>query len=169
MVIETPPPADRRRAELPLPVRTWVRIMRIYHRIDRRSAEGMRQWGLSTARFDVINHTGLHEGATQQELADALLVTKGNITQLLDALERDGLVRREKCGRMNRVYLTDAGRAVRRRAMAGHVDLVSKAMVALSPDEQQTLANLLRKLERSLETCPAAGQSDTTQPETRLS
>ena len=75
-----PQPTRRRRDELPLPVRTWVRIMRIYHRIDRRSAEGMRQWDLSPARFDVINHTGLNEGATQQELADALLVTKGNVT-----------------------------------------------------------------------------------------
>jgi DNA-binding MarR family transcriptional regulator len=113
----------------------------------------MRAWSLSPARFDVINHAGLNEGATQQELADALLVTKGNVTQLLDSLERDGLIRREKCGRIKRVYLTDTGRAVRERAMTSHVALISAAMDALDPGEQQQLVNLLRKLERGLDSC----------------
>ena len=54
---------------------------------------------------------------------------------------------------MKRVYLTDAGREVRESAMTGHVEIVSKAMDALSPDEQQTLAVLLRKLERGLDRC----------------
>jgi DNA-binding MarR family transcriptional regulator len=155
-----PTPTRRRREELPLPVRAWVRIMRIFNRIDRRSAEAMRAWDLTPARFDVINHAGLNEGATQQELADALLVTKGNVTQLLDALERDGLIRRDKCGRMKRVYLTDRGRAVREQAMTSHVALIAKAMHALSPDEQQTLVNLLRKLERGLDTCQARADSE---------
>jgi DNA-binding MarR family transcriptional regulator len=133
--------------------------MRIYNRIDRRSADSMRAWGLSPARFDVINHAGLNEGATQQELADALLVTKGNVTQLLDTLERDGLIRREKCGRMKRIYLTAAGREVRERAMASHVALISQAMATLSPAEQQTLVNLLRKLERGLDPCRSTAPS----------
>lgn len=148
-------PTRRRREELPLPVRAWVRIMRIYNRIDRRSADGMRAWGLSPARFDIINHAGLNEGATQQELADALLVTKGNVTQLLESLERDGLIRREKCGRMKRVYLTDAGREARERAMTSHLQTLTGAMDGLTPDEQQTLVRLLRKLERGLDTCRA--------------
>ena len=156
----TPTPTRRRREELPLPVRAWVRIMRIYNRIDRRSADGMRAWNLSPARFDIINHAGLNDGATQQELADALLVTKGNVTQLLDSLERDGLIRREKCGRMKRIHLTAASIEVRERAMARHVELVSKAMDALSPEEQQTLVTLLRKLERSLDTCRAIANSE---------
>ncbi len=143
-------PTRRRRQDLPLPVRTWVRMMRIFNRIDRRSAEGFRSWNLSVARFDVINHAGLHDGITQQELADALLVTKGNIAQLLDALERDGLTRRERQGRCNLVYLTEAGRELRDRAMASHIQTISAAMDSLTSEEQQTLASLLRKLERGL-------------------
>jgi DNA-binding MarR family transcriptional regulator len=151
MVSNAPPTARKRRLELPTPVRAWVRVMRIYNRIDRRTAEQMRAFCLSPGRFDIINHAGLHDGATQQELADALLVTKGNVTQLLDSLERDGLIRREKCGRMNRIHLTDAGRELREAAMTRHIALVTEAMSALSEDEQQTLSNLLRKLERSLD------------------
>lgn len=143
--------SNRRRHDLPLPVRTWVRIMRVFHRIDRRSAEGMRDWNLSVARFDILNHAGVHEGATQQELADALLVTKGNICQLLDSLERDGLIRREKHGRSNRIFLTDTGRELRENVMHNHVELVSTAMNALSDEELVTLTNLLRKIERGLD------------------
>lgn len=142
----------QRRHDLPLPVRTWVRMMRVFTRIDRRSADEFRRWKLSVGRFDVINHAGLYNGVTQQELADALLVTKGNIAQLLDSLERDGLIRRERQGRCNLVFLTEAGRELRTNAMDGHISTISRAMKALSSDEQQQLANLLRKLERGLDT-----------------
>lgn len=142
----------RRRQDLPLPVRTWVRLMRVFHRIDRRSAENMRAWNLSVGRFDVINHAGLNEGATQQELADALLVTKGNVAQLLDSLEREGLLRRERCGRMNRIYLTEAGHEIRTKVMDCHADVIADAMRGLTEDEQVQLGTLLRKLERSLNT-----------------
>ncbi|MDQ3614832.1 MAG: MarR family transcriptional regulator [Chloroflexota bacterium] len=145
-------PTTQRRHELPLPVRTWVRLMRVFHRIDRQSSDRLRELSLSVGRFDVVNHAGLHEGATQQELADALLVTKGNICQLLDSLERDGLLRRQKEGRANRVYLTSTGREIRERAMERHISEISRSMSALDDDEQRTLLTLLRKLERGLDT-----------------
>ncbi|MBA2759014.1 MAG: MarR family transcriptional regulator [Chloroflexia bacterium] len=126
--------------------------MRVFHRIDRQSSDRLRELSLSVGRFDVVNHAGLHEGATQQELADALLVTKGNICQLLDSLERDGLLRRQKEGRANRVYLTSTGREIRERAMERHISEISRSMSALDDDEQRTLLTLLRKLERGLDT-----------------
>lgn len=126
--------------------------MRVFHRIDRQSSDRLRELSLSVGRFDVVNHAGLHEGATQQELADALLVTKGNICQLLDSLERDGLLRRQKEGRANRVHLTSTGREIRERAMERHISEISRSMSALDDDEQRTLLTLLRKLERGLDT-----------------
>ncbi len=152
IITPTESTSRRRRQDLSLPVRTWVRLMRVFNRIERRAAENMRVWGLSVGRFDILNHAGVNEGATQQELADALFVTKGNIAQLLDALERDGLLRREKCGRMNRIYLTETGRELREKAMDSHVQLIANAMSALTEEEQHQLGTLLRKLERSLNT-----------------
>ena len=156
IAIPASPTSRRRRQDLPLPVRTWVRLMRVHNRIDRRSSENFRAHALSVGRFDVINHAGLHEGATQQELADALLVTNGNIAQLLDSLERDGLLHREKCGRMNRIYLTEAGRELRARVLETHNALIATAMAALTDDEQRQLGALLRKLEQGLNArnCP---------------
>jgi len=54
--------------------------------------------------------TSAAEGQSQQELADSLLVTKGNVCQLLGRMEADGLIRRDQEGRVNRVFLTDKGR-----------------------------------------------------------
>lgn len=68
-------------------VLAWLRLARVYTAIDRRTAQFLRRFDLTTAQFDVIAQVGAHEGLTQQELAEALLVTKGNVTQLLDRLE----------------------------------------------------------------------------------
>src|SRR6185312_3683449 len=80
-------------------VLAWLRLARVYQKIDRASAEQLRRWGLSVAQFDVLAHIGAREGLSQQQLADSLLVTKGNVTQLLHRLEHDGLVRRCQEGR----------------------------------------------------------------------
>src|SRR5918995_2799249 len=85
----------------------WLRLMRIYQKVDRRSAGRLRGWGLSVAQFDVLAHVGAAEGMTQQELADSLLVTKGNVCQLVDKLEDRGLISRLQQGRANLLFLTD--------------------------------------------------------------
>lgn len=132
-------------------VLAWIRLMRVFHKIERAGAEQLRARGLSLSRFDLINQIGTAEGRSQQELAESLLVTKGNIPQLLDPLEREGLVERRKCGRRNQIFLTDAGRALRRCIVGPHEDLIAQQMSALTPEEQQTLLTLLRKLDHALE------------------
>lgn len=132
-------------------VLAWIRLMRVYHKIDRAATEELRRHGLSLSRFDLINQIGTGEGRSQQELAESLLVTKGNIPQLLDPLEREGLVERRKCGRRNQIFLTDAGRALRQCIVGPHEELIAQQMSALSPEEQQTLLTLLRKLDHALE------------------
>lgn len=126
-------------------------MMRVHQQIDRRTAAVMKAHNLSVGRFDVLNHTGLHEGCTQQELADKLFVTKGNVTQLLDGMEADGLLYRRRKGRTNLIYLTDVGQQLRQAAMADQLANIADAMAALSPDELTTLQTLLRKIDRSLQ------------------
>lgn len=131
-------------------VLAWLRMMRVYHKMDRRSAELMKQWKLSVSRFDVLNHAGRPEGRTQQELADALMVTKGNVCQVLDGMEAEGLLYRRRSGRTNHIYLTDKGRDLRGTLVPAQEAEIAQAFSALSTDEQDTLLHLLRKLDRSL-------------------
>jgi DNA-binding MarR family transcriptional regulator len=127
----------------------WLRLARIYQRIDHASADLMRRWNLSVAQFDVLNMLGQHEGITQQELADRLLVTKGNISQLIVRMERRGLIRRCQEGRAMRLHLTDAGRRLRAEAVPAQEALVARHFAHLSPAETRALHTLLRRADRA--------------------
>ena len=132
---------------------SWMRLARVYHKIDRRSAEGFRAVGLSTAQFDVLAQVGAREGCTQQELADRLLVTKGNVCQLLDKMEQRGWIERRpaKQGRGNQLYLTEEGKRRRRNAVPAQERRISDQFAALTAAERSQLGTLLRKLDRSLD------------------
>lgn len=130
------------------PVITWLRLARVFQRLDRASMELQRQHGLTVAQFDVLAHLGVAEGSTQQELADALLVTKGNVCQLLDRLEARGLVRRTHEGRTNYLSLTDEGKGLYGRAVSDQEALIEREFASLTEGERRDLQRLLRKLER---------------------
>jgi DNA-binding MarR family transcriptional regulator len=111
----------------------------------------MRCFGLSIAQFDVLAQLGAHEGMTQQELADALLVTKGNVCQLLDRMEQAGLIKRRQDGRANRLFLTEKGRTMFGQVVPAQEKLIVELFSALTSGEQVRLLELLRKLDRALE------------------
>src|SRR5215210_1162057 len=96
-------------------VSAWMRLARVFQKIDRRSAEAFRAGGLTTAQFDVLAQVGAREGCTQQELATLLLVTKGNVVQVLDKMEERGLIVRQPVqhGRGNQLFLTEEGKRIR--------------------------------------------------------
>lgn len=131
-------------------VLAWMRLARIFQKIDRASAEHLRAWGLSVAQFDVLAQVGSAEGITQQELADKLLVTKGNICQLLDRLERHGLMRRRQEGRTNRLFLTHTGQRLYQQALPAQEAFIAAQFSTLSPEEQAQFLALLRKLDHAL-------------------
>jgi DNA-binding MarR family transcriptional regulator len=131
-------------------VMAWLRLARVFQKVDHASADHLRCWGLSVAQFDVLAHVGSAEGLSQQELADSLLVTKGNVCQLLGRMEADGLIRRAPEGRANRLYLTEKGRQLAARVLPAHEELVASQFSSLTPDERQQLLSVLRKLDHTL-------------------
>jgi DNA-binding MarR family transcriptional regulator len=131
-------------------VATWLRLARVYDKMQHILVEHLRRWDLSIAQFDVLAQVGAAEGMTQQELADALLVTKGNVCQLLDRMERSGLLVRRQDGRANRIFLTSTGRALFDQVIPAHEAAIEEQLSVLTPAEQRELLVLLRKLDRSL-------------------
>jgi DNA-binding MarR family transcriptional regulator len=133
-----------------LPVLAWLRLARVFQRIEQIGTEHLRQFDLNLAQFDVLARVGAAEGLMQQEVADSLLVTKSNICQLLDRMERAGLVERRPAGRANRLYLTPAGRQLYDRVVPAHERLIAEQFSALSSSEQAQLLELLRRVDRAL-------------------
>lgn len=134
-------------------VLAWLRLARVYSKMQRRLQHHLRRFGLSMPQFDVLAHVGAREGISQQELAGRLLVTKGNICGLLDRMAAAGLVERREDPhdrRVNRLYLTPAGRSLLARVVPAHEALIVRLMGAIEPGEARVLLRLLRTLDRAL-------------------
>lgn len=131
-------------------VLAWLRLCRVIQKIDRTQSTHLRSWGLNVAQFDVLARVGANKGITQQELADRLLVTKGNISQLLDRMERLGLLMRNQEKRCNNLALTEKGQELHDRVVPAHEQLIEQQFTALSPAEVTELQRLLRKLDYAL-------------------
>jgi DNA-binding MarR family transcriptional regulator len=131
---------------------SWLRMMRVYAHVDRRTAELLKEHDLTVAQFDVIAQVGAHEGTTQQGLADALMVTKGNVTQVLGRLEERGLIeRRQIPGRRGKcLFLTADGWALNRRVVPAQEAMVCEAFSCVPVDDRQRLHAILSQLDRVL-------------------
>ena len=133
-------------------VLAWLRLARVFQKIDTRSERFFRSHGLNTAHFDVLAQVGAARGMTQQELADALLVTKGNISQLLSKLEQAGMITRRQEGRTNCLSLTEQGQRLFDQVVPQQEALIADLLAPLSEDEQRELLRLLRKLDQNITT-----------------
>jgi DNA-binding MarR family transcriptional regulator len=151
--MEQSPPLRPERPRHPA-LLAWLRLARVFRKIDTASACNVRQHNLSVAQFDVLVQIGAREGLSQQQLAHSLLVTKGNISQLLKRMEQQGLIRRCHEGRTNALFLTDAGRRLFAEVVPAQEALIIDMFQALSPEEQRHLLELLRQLERTLPESP---------------
>ena len=129
----------------------WLRLLRVGQKVDRDLVAQLRRWDLNLAQFDVLAHVGANSGITQQALANSLLVTKGNVAQLLSRMERRGLVERRPEGRTNRLFLTGEGRRLFEETVPAHEALIAERLSILSEEEQRQLLELLRKLDRALD------------------
>lgn len=132
-------------------VLAWLRLARVFQKIDHASLAHLRDWDLNVAQFDVLTQVAVAQGITQQELAKKLLVTKGNISQLLDRMELHGLILRIQVGRRNLLSLTVKGQRLAAQVVPMQEEMIAQQFSALSPQEVDQLLALLRKLDRALE------------------
>src|SRR5947207_14354127 len=70
----------------------WLHLVRTYNKMHHHSMDQLKCSHMTPARFDVLAQLIVAPGISQQELSDRLLVTKGNITTLLDKMTAQGLV-----------------------------------------------------------------------------
>jgi MarR family transcriptional regulator, 2-MHQ and catechol-resistance regulon repressor len=105
--------------------------------------------GLTAAQFGVLESIYHLGPMCQKTVAKKLLRSGGNITVVVDNLERHGLVRRERQAddrRMVEIHLTPRGRKLIEHVFPRHVEEVVKEFSALDPGEQEELRRLCRKL-----------------------
>ena len=134
------------------PMQVLSRVSRLARHLDlaRRASFACR--GLETWEFDVLSalrRQGPPYQMTPGALIRATLVTSGTMTNRIDRLAEAGLVRRKPDPRDRRgvlVTLTDQGRATADDALSDLLRRERELLASLGPDDQRTLAGLLRTL-----------------------
>lgn len=106
--------------------------------------------GLSIAKFGVLKELGEEtEPLPLGQLAERLACVKSNVTQLVDRLEVDGLVRRvpdSEDRRSTRAEITEEGKRRYETGLKVQLELEQELLNGLSADEQSQLATILGKL-----------------------
>ena len=132
-------------------VAAWLRLTRVYHKVDRASAEHLSAYGLSVGQFDVLAQVGAREGITQKELAEKLLVTKSNVCQILGRMEERGLVSRRQEGRAKRLFLTEEGRRLFDEVVPSQEELIDRLLSSIPSEDHDLLSKTLGRLDRALQ------------------
>ena len=121
-----------------------TRVSKALHKRTPEAVLGMK-WRDSQA----LGYLLKHEGVTQQELGDAMLMDDNTVVLLLNELEAAGFsVRRRDPGDRRRhiVEITPAGRRAIERAEKAQEGIEDELLGDLSPEERATLTNLLSRL-----------------------
>ena len=132
-----------------LALSTYVKLMRAVESITARIHKHLASAGLTLSQFAVLEAL-YHLGPLfQREIGQKLLRSSGNITMVVDNLEKRGYVRRERKKEDRRfmmVRLTDGGFELISKVFPPHAAVIAREMSVLSESEQETLAQLCKKL-----------------------
>jgi DNA-binding MarR family transcriptional regulator len=130
----------------PSPPSSMVLLMRLGKQVFRRSDEELV--GMHMRLLMALSYVRDHNGAPQQELADALCVDANNVVLVLNELEDLGHVTRRRDPedrRRHRVEITSTGREALEGAERAQEAIEDDVLGALDGEERATLWRLLTR------------------------
>jgi MarR family transcriptional regulator, 2-MHQ and catechol-resistance regulon repressor len=132
----------------------WVKLTRAHDTFNHLTAANIRSFGLTPAQFGVIECLGHLGSMLIGDLTRKHLVSGGNMTVVVDNLEKDGLVERLVSKEDHRAFyvkLTPKGNRLFDKIFMKHAQYIVKLASELSESEQTELGVLLKKLGTSLQ------------------
>lgn len=136
---------------------TFIKLSRASDTVGAHALTSYSDTGLTISQFgtlEALYHLG---PLCQTEIGKKILRSSGNITLVIDNLEKRGLVRREREGGDRRrvsVQLTPEGRKLISQVFPLHVEVITSAFSALEPEEQAELGRLCKKLGKAVAALP---------------
>jgi MarR family 2-MHQ and catechol resistance regulon transcriptional repressor len=128
---------------------TFIKLTRCTSSLLARLTERNTISDLTYSQFAVLEALYHLGSLTQGEISAKVLKSGSNMTTVIDNLERDGLVRRERDAhdrRLIHVHLTEAGSNKVEAVLPGHVAALVEEFSVLSASEQETLGALCKTL-----------------------
>lgn len=138
-------------------LRTWLRLLSCETVIEQSIRSRFREhFDVTLPQFDVLSELEHATGKlTMSQLSKELMVSNGNITGVVDRLEKSGMVNRirpEHDRRVQYIELTENGTTEFRRIAKLHEEWLDSWFSGVSLEEMQTLQALLLKIRGSVAT-----------------
>jgi len=126
-------------------------VMRVARKVRRLERPDRNE---SRGSLRLLRKLANHEGLTARELAEMMDIRQPSLTEMLNRLERGGIVRREpdqQDHRKIRIYLQDEGREILERYQEQRQQEVEYLNSVLTWEEQQLFCRVCDKMADALE------------------
>ena len=130
-------------------LKTYAKIMRAVSNVTAGMHRHLAQYRLTVSQFGVLEALYHLGPLCQQEIGQKILKTGGNMTMVIDNLQKRGLVVREtdpNDRRYTRVGLTENGDRLIRKLFPRHAEIAARIFSALDTNEINELGALMKKL-----------------------
>ena len=127
----------------------WVRLAMTFNVVYHEIKNELGKENLTVPQLEIISCLDRTKGLPLSEIAERLLVSGGNITGIIDRLERDGYVSRARDKtdrRVVRALLTDKGFELYKSFLPRYRDVIHRINSVLTVQERKQLQRLLKKL-----------------------
>lgn len=135
-------------------VMLWIRLATTFNLVYQEIKHGISRERITVPQLDIISCLGRTGGLPLSELAERLLVSGGNVTGIIDRLEKNGYVYRARDDgdrRVVRALLTEKGHVLYKAFLPRYTEIVADINKGLTPQERKDLQRLLKKLARSVQ------------------
>jgi MarR family transcriptional regulator, 2-MHQ and catechol-resistance regulon repressor len=132
----------------------WVKLARAFNTLYALADRNIAGFGLTTPQFGVVECLAHRGPMNIGDLCKKMLASGGNMTVVIDNLEKEQLVERIRDTRDRRkilVQLTPKGKKLINRIFIQHARYITQIVSVLPPEEQENLSRLLKKLGKGLE------------------
>ena len=129
----------------------YIKLSRARKMMGSLTSRLLAEYGLTESQFGTLEALHYLGPMCQSDIGEKLLVTGGNMTMVVNNLEKRGLVSRRRAQNDRRqitVSLTEAGQQLVDGLFPRHAQNIANLMGTLSPDEQDQLGLLCKMLGR---------------------
>lgn len=128
---------------------TYTKIVRATNTINSAVNLSLSSFGLTESQFNVLDALYHLGPLSQKELGTKLLKSGGNITMVIDNLEKRKYVERKR-GKIDRrtfvIHLTADGKKTIKSVLPKQVKIITEEMSILTKTEQYELQRLCKKI-----------------------
>ncbi|MBS1708708.1 MAG: MarR family transcriptional regulator [Armatimonadetes bacterium] len=143
-------------------VEAYVKLIRTAEALHAQVSRGLASENLTASQFSALKALRFHGTMPQKAIASYLLKTAGNVTLVLDNLEKRGLITRKRQTDDRRVVdvdLSHLGRETFDRIYPAHIARIESAMSPLQANQIAELGELLTQLHQTIND-PLCGPSE---------